>query len=327
MSKVLLVTGATGKQGGAVIDALLALDPTGARFTILAVARNTASPAAQQLLAKLPPGHNNLHLVQASLDDIPGLFSAARLAIDQQTTATSQHPIWGVFSVQPSLGPGVSASREVAQGTALVDGAIEAGVSHLVYSSVERGGDARSWDAPTTVPHFGTKQRVERHLRDATAPGTPGAAMRWTVLRPVAFMDNLAPGLKTAVFLAALRNHIGDAGKKMQWVATADVGVFAAKAFADPGGWDRRAVGLAGDELTFEEMSEAFERATGRPAPVAYWFLGSALARVARELRLMIEWFAEEGFKADIAARRAEHPGMLTMEEWLVAKSQFAVRE
>ncbi|GAB1315378.1 NmrA-like domain-containing protein [Madurella fahalii] len=327
MSKVLLITGATGKQGGAVIDSLLALDPTGASFTILAVTRDTSSPAAQRLLNKIPPGHNNLRLVQADLDDAPGLFSAARLALGAATTSANPNAIWGVFSLQPSLGPGISSDREIAQGTSLIDCAISAGVRHFIYSSVERSGDDKSWSNPTPVPHFQTKYHIERHLRDATSPGRPGAGMGWTILRPVAFMDNLAPGFKTSVFLAAMRNHLDEDGKRLQWIATADIGVFAAKAFADPEGWDGKAVGLAGDELSFAQMSGAFEGATGSPAPAAHWFFGSALTKVAKELRLMLEWFADEGFKADIEGRRREHPGLLTMEAWLARKSGFVASE
>lgn len=327
MSKALLIIGATGKQGGAVIDALLSLDPTGAIFTILAVTRDATSPAAQRLLAKLPTGYNNLRVVQANLDDAPGLFSAARLALGASATLKKPNAIWGVFSVQPSLGPGISPDREIAQGTSLVDCAVSASVEHFVYSSVERGGDDRSWSNPTPVPHFQTKHHIEWHLRDATSPGKPGAGMGWTILRPAAFMDNLAPGFKTSVFLAAMRNHLGEDGKTLQWVATADIGVFAAKAFADPEGWNGRAVGLAGDELSFAQMSGTFERATGSPAPAAHWLFGSVLTRVAKELGLMIKWFADEGFKADVEARSKEHPGLLTMEAWLVTRSGFTVRE
>jgi len=150
--------------------------------------------------------------------------------------------------------------------------------------------------------------------------------MGWTILRPVAFMDNLEPGMKTKVFIAALWNHLGDRDKAMQWVATADIGVFAAKAFAAPAEWNHRAVGIAGDELTMEQLSASFARATGNPAPVTYWPLGSLLTTAVQEVRLMIGWFASSGYKADIAARRRDHPGLLTMEEWLPKKSGFATK-
>ncbi|KAK4228651.1 putative negative transcriptional regulator [Podospora fimiseda] len=313
MSKSLLITGATGKQGGAVIDALLNSDASGNNFTILAVTRNTSSASSKRLASR----SQNIRLVEGNLDDVPALFEAAK-------SANNGQPIWGVFSVQVSLGPGVTVEGEIKQGTALIDGAIEAGVTHFVYSSVERGGDSVSWDNPTPIPHFQSKQRIEQHLRTVTAAGEPGTSMGWTVLRPVAFMDNLAPGFPTKVFMAALRNWLGDNKKKLQWVATQDIGVFAAKVFEDPQKWNRKAVGLAGDELTVEELCKAFAKATGNPAPITFWFFGSALTYAVKEMGLMIGWFASDGYKADIETRRKDYPGMLTMEQWLEKKSGWA---
>ncbi|KAI0105612.1 NAD(P)-binding protein [Hypoxylon sp. NC0597] len=306
-SKVLLITGATGNQGGAVINALLSQDLN--QFTILAVTRDAKSSSANRLLQKSP----SIKLVQGNLDNVPDLFEEARKVHPQ--------PIWGVYSVQISLGKGVTLESEVAQGKALIDESIKAGVTHFVYGSVERGGDDASWDTPTPIPHFQSKYQIERYLRDVTDPGKPGASMGWTILRPVAFMDNLAPGMPTKVFLAAMHNHLGN--KRMQWIATSDIGVFAVKAFAEPERWNRRAVGLAGDELTWEQLNASFSNATGSPVPVTYWFLGSMLTYMVNEVSLMIGWFASDGYKADVAARRKDHPELLTMEKWLVKESSF----
>jgi uncharacterized protein YbjT (DUF2867 family) len=138
-------------------------------------------------------------------------------------------------------------------------------------------------------------------------------------------MDNLAPGFPTKVFLAALRKWLGN--KPVQWVATSDIGVFAAKAFTNPTSWNHRAIGLAGDELNFDQINKAFQNATGHPVPVTYWFLGSALTWIVTELALMIGWFASDGYRADIKACRAEHPEMLTMEKWLVKESLFDTKD
>jgi uncharacterized protein YbjT (DUF2867 family) len=82
---VVLVTGATGKQGGAVIQSLLNKD---AGFEILAVTRDTKSPSAQKLSQKAP----TIKLVEGNLDNPARIF-------DNAQTVTSS-PIWGVFSVQ-----------------------------------------------------------------------------------------------------------------------------------------------------------------------------------------------------------------------------------
>lgn len=118
--KTLLITGATGNQGGAVIDALLKLPSPFVR-TIFAVTRDAWSPAAQRLAAR----SDKIKLVEGDLDDVPKLFRAA-------ARANRGRPIYGVYSVQVSRGPGVTPENEVKQGKDLVDEAIATGVRHFV---------------------------------------------------------------------------------------------------------------------------------------------------------------------------------------------------
>ncbi|KAJ8104428.1 hypothetical protein ONZ43_g7856 [Nemania bipapillata] len=172
MSKVVLVTGATGRQGSATIDALL--DQKEEDFTILAVTRDLTTTTAKNLASK----SSSIRLIEGDLDDVPSLF--------RQAQKWAGAPIWGVYSVQVSMGKDVTSEREVRQGKALIDESIKIGVNHFVYSSVERGGDEASWNNPTPIPHFRTKYDIEHHLRDSTAAGKPGEHMGWTILRPVA---------------------------------------------------------------------------------------------------------------------------------------------
>lgn len=86
MSRAILVTGATGKQGGALIKALLAENRG---FQILAVTRDTNSPSAQRLAAK----SSDITLIQGDFGDTEAIFKAAEQAATSNT-------IWGVFSVQ-----------------------------------------------------------------------------------------------------------------------------------------------------------------------------------------------------------------------------------
>lgn len=168
--KVILVTGATGKQGGGVIDALLAQKDQ--QWELLAVTRTASSGSAQKLAAK----SSSIKLVEGNLDDVPALFEAAK--------KVASGPIWGVYSVQVSQGKGVTHEGEIAQGKNLIDESIKEGVKHFVYSSVDRGGNEKSWDVETPIPHFQSKYHLERYLREQA-----GEKMGWTVLRPVAFMD------------------------------------------------------------------------------------------------------------------------------------------
>lgn len=302
MSKAILVTGATGKQGGSVVDAILDL-PNASEYTILAVTRDANSGSAKKLAAK----SQSIKLVEGNLDDAPSLFKNA---------SEAAKAIWGVYSVQISMGKGVTFEGEVKQGCDLVDESVKHGVKQFVYSSVERGGDEKSWDNPTPIPHFQTKQLIEVHLRDHAGQ------MGWTILRPVAFMDNLQPGFPSKVFMTAVHNTLGDS-KPMQWVATSDIGFFVAQAFAKPEEWNHKAVGLAGDELTVPGINKAFENKTGYPLGTTFSFLGSALMWGVAELGHMINWFGTDGYKADISKLRQLHPGLMNMETWIEQKSSF----
>lgn len=70
MSRVLLITGATDKQGGSVIKSLLAQN---ADFQILAVTRDATSPAAKRLTAASP----KITVIQGNLDDTETIFENA----------------------------------------------------------------------------------------------------------------------------------------------------------------------------------------------------------------------------------------------------------
>jgi len=293
----------------AVIDALLSRPS--ADFTILAVTRDAKSARAKRLAAKSP----SIKLVEGNLDAAPALFASAK-------TVAAETPLWGVFSVQVVMGKGVTLEGEVRQGKALIDESIKAGVKHFVYSSVERGGDARSWENPTPVPHFETKHRIEQYLRDSTADGK--SDMGWTILRPVIFLDNLTPGFVNKVFMTVLRDTVKD--KPLQWVATSDIGFFVAEAFEHREEWNKRAVGLAGDELTFEQLSKKFVDVTGSPVGTTFGLLGKALKHGVKEVGTMVNWFRDEGYKANITELKKVHPDLMDVETWLRRKSPFVVK-
>jgi len=84
-SRTLLITGATGKQGGSVINALLKAN---APFEILALTRNAQSASAQKLLKK----SSKIKLVTGDFSAVDDIFLQAKKA--------ASAPIWGVFSVQ-----------------------------------------------------------------------------------------------------------------------------------------------------------------------------------------------------------------------------------
>ncbi|KAL8669324.1 MAG: hypothetical protein Q9168_006080 [Polycauliona sp. 1 TL-2023] len=299
MSKTLLITGATGKQGRACIESLLS-SPSPSSFSILALTRNTASPSATRLAQRSP----QIKLIQGDLDDCPGIF-----------TSISQ-PIHGVFGVTTPMG-----GKEEAQGKALVDASLKAGVKQFVFTSVERGGDEKSWHNPTVVPHFLTKHHIEQHMLEKIKASSNIERMKWTILRPVAFMDNLQPGFLGKLFASAWKITLPPStNQKLQLIATEDVGWFAAQAFLKPEEYADRAISLAGDEISYTEADDAFKSKLGYMMPLTFGPLARFGVWASKDFGTMCDFFRDEGFGADVDGLRRLHPGMMSFADWLEKK-------
>ncbi|KAH6985566.1 hypothetical protein EDB80DRAFT_590398 [Ilyonectria destructans] len=308
MSRNLLITGTTGKQGGSVVEAVL--DRFSQDFTILAVTRNAQSPSAARLTKK----SSTVKLVEGNLDDVPSLLRAAK--------KVASGPIWGVYSAQAAVTKSTTFEGEIRQGIALIDESIKNGVKQFVYSSVDRGGNERSWTNPSPIPHFKSKHQIEHYLRDSTVNGK--SSMGWTILRPVIFLDNITPDFQAKVFMMSLRNTMKD--KPLQWIATSDIGVFAAEAFANPERFCGPAIGLAGEELTFEELNQRFKDVTGSGVGTTISLLGKALKAGVKEVGLMLDWFKDDGYNVDMQLAKSIHPHVKDVEGWLKRESAFVVR-
>jgi uncharacterized protein YbjT (DUF2867 family) len=205
---------------------------------------------------------------------------------------------------------------EEGDGKKLVDAALKNGVSHFVYTSAERAGEV-----PTNVPHFITKHNIEQHL----FAKTKGSNMSWTVLRPVAFFENLTPNFFGKVFTTSILMRLGEHDKKLQLIGTSDIGWFAAQAFinADKEEYKNKSMSLAGDELTYDEMRSIFEKKTGQPLPTTYAFLAAILHWMSADFGMMFRWFRAVGFAADIPALRKMKPDMKDFGTWLETESAW----
>ncbi|PYI31358.1 nucleoside-diphosphate-sugar epimerase family protein [Aspergillus indologenus CBS 114.80] len=298
----ILVTGATGKQGSALIRNLVARN---APYEILAVTRNSNSGFAQELLQL----SSKIKVVEGNLDNPAGIFDNAHKA--------TQSPIWGVYSVQIAIGNG---PQEEPQGKALVDEALKQNVEFFVYSSVDRGGEASS-TTPTKIPHFQHKHNIERYLVEKSK----NTEMKWFILRPTAFYENLVPGFFGKVFATCFKMALK--GKPLQMVATSDIGYFGAEGFLHPEAWEGKALSLAGDEITYDQMVEIFQRKTGQPIPSTFRVLCSMFMASMKDMGYMFKWFHDEGYKADIPELRRMHPELKDFGTWLETESEFETKE
>ncbi|KAJ3052258.1 hypothetical protein HK097_006622 [Rhizophlyctis rosea] len=299
MSRNVLIIGATNNQGQSAVAALLSRAPS--EFTLLAATRDPSSPSAQRLQTQ----HPTLKLIRGDLTDSSALLTSAKVAVPNQ-------PIWAVLMLAGNV--------EDSLGKALVTASIDAGVSHFVYSSIDRGGIEHSWQTPTNVPHFRAKYTIENHLRFSTTDGK--SSMKWTILRSVAFFENLSPGFANKIFMTAFRDTV-PATKSVQWVSAVDVGHFAAEVAINASEYQNRVVGVAGDELTFQEMSDVLKKVTGEPAGTTFGFLGSLLKNGVKDVGTLLDFMGQEGFKVDLVECRKVRPGVMDFEAWLKNESTF----
>jgi uncharacterized protein YbjT (DUF2867 family) len=150
-SKLILVTGATGHQGGASLRHLIQRG-----FPCRALTRDPANPKARNLVG------GGIEAVRGDMQDTASL----NRALDG---------VYGVHGVQAHNDTGVDG--EIREGINLVDAAKRSRITHFVYSSVSAA------DQRTGIPHFDSKFRIEEHLR--------GTGVPYTIVRPVFFMENL----------------------------------------------------------------------------------------------------------------------------------------
>ena len=148
--KLILVSGVTGRQGGAVARELLSRG-----YPVRGLTRNPDSERAQQLAGL------GIEMVKGDFDDVDSLNSATQ-------------GVYGVFSVQNFWEHGKEG--EIRQGSNLADAAKQAGVSHFVYTSVANA------DKNTGIPHFDSKYEIEKYIQSIQLP--------YTIIRPVSFMEN-----------------------------------------------------------------------------------------------------------------------------------------
>ena len=194
--------------------------------------------------------------------------------LDADSLRAAFEGAYGVYSVQTWRGPGGIAAEKEA-GFNVAQAAADAGIAHLVYSSV--GGADR---APE-VAHFVSKPEIEQHI---AALGLPA-----TILRPVFFMDNFrwqAAGIQAGKLVQGVKPTT-----RLQLVAVDDIGAFAALAFGAPDEWIGRTLEIAGDELTLVEAAEVFAERLGRP--VAYSSEHEDRPGGGDEARKMAAWFED----------------------------------
>ena len=305
--KIIAIVGATGAQGGGLARAIAA-DRSGA-FSGRAITRKVDSEKARALAAQ------GLEVVAADLDDEKSLERAFAGA----------HGVYCVTNFWEHFSP----ERELVQAGHMARAAKAAGVSHVVWSTLEdtrRRVPLSDPRLPTLkgkykVPHFDAKGEA-----DALFAGLPT-----TFLLAAWYFENLiyfgagprrAPdgGLVLAIPLG---------GAKLPGISSEDIGRCAYGIFRRGGEMIGRRAGIAGDVLSGAEMAAALSRALGQTVSFVdvpfdqYRALGFP---GADDLANMFEYQAmlgEEFYRSrDVALARSLNPALQSFAQWLEANAR-----
>ncbi|MFQ6226767.1 NmrA family NAD(P)-binding protein [Nocardia sp. NPDC002869] len=289
----ILVTGATGRQGGATARRLLA-----AGRPVHALVRDTEAPAALALTAA------GARLVRGDFDDLSGL-------------ARALEGVAGVFGIPPvALGPsGVDTELEAARGRALIDAAVAAGVEQVVFSTVASTSTSAPW------PGGAGKRAIEEYLLDRVAVPT--------VLRPVRFMTNYLGVAVAGIdgISRGVHRHLFPPHEPMQIIAVEDIAEFALLAFTDPARFAGRTLELAGDQPTPVAAAAAISEATGIAVRYEQLTDDEAAALGTEIAAVRTGWRDGHRWHADIEALRVIHPGLRTFGDWLAESGATVLRD
>lgn len=261
----------------------LARELSGKGFKLKGLTRKPDGEAAKQAAAL------GVELVRGDLDDEASLTSALK-------------DTWGVYAVQNTWEAGVEKEEE--QGKRFARLAKAAGVSHFVYTSV---GSAH---LKTGIPHFDNKARVEGVVKEL------GFASH-VIFRPVFFMENLLSPwfMQGDKLTAALKPDT-----PLQMIAVKDIGRIEAHGFTRAAELAGREIDLAGDAVSMSRAAEVLTRTLKKPIELVTIPI-DAVRQNNEDFALMLQWFEDVGYSADVAKLNAEFGKSLTFEEWASSKS------
>jgi uncharacterized protein YbjT (DUF2867 family) len=276
---LVLVTGATGRQGGAVARHLL-----DGGFRVRALTRDPEKAGAKRL------SERGAEIARGDLDD--------RASLEKGIAGCH-----GVFSVQNYWEKGVGYEGEVRQGRQLADVAKAAGVGHFVQSSIciHPGGEAA---APE---HFRSKFVIEDHIRSIDLPAT--------MVRTVMFAENFTDPQYGRMMVPILRGSLAD-DVPMHLVVVDDIGRMVRRVCEDPARYLGRTVDVVSEILTIGQITAAWERASGKKRP--WWKMPHFLLRlIGGEMAAQFRWNRDVRWRVTMDEVHRELPETASVEAYL----------
>lgn len=302
--KIIVVAGATGAQGGGLVRAIL--NDRNSEFTPRALTRDPGSDKAKAL------ADMGAEVVQADLHDQAGLRNAFEGAYGAYCVTF----FWEHFSPETEFLEASNMARAVK----------DAGVKHVIWSTLE---DTRKWiplEDPRmpvllgkySVPHFDVKAEADELFADTGVPVT--------YLLASFYWENfiyVGQGPKADAD-GSLTLSMPMADKKLAGIASEDIGKCAYGVFRRGSELAGRRIGIAGDQLTGEEMAAKFAKALGRPVrynAVPFDVYRGLNFPGAEEMGNMYQFYADfeevVGSSRNVAFSRQLNPELQSFDEWL----------
>ncbi|EXJ88043.1 hypothetical protein A1O1_04970 [Capronia coronata CBS 617.96] len=239
MSKLLVVFGATGQQGGSVIEHVLDDPELCSQYKIRGVTRDTTSATAQALKEK------GVEVVQADLDDEPSIAPVLQDA----------HTIFAMTT--PSYSPTWKGS-EWAQGKAIADAAVVQGVQYIIFSTLPHVKEI-SGGKYTRVWGFDAKAAVEEYIRKLP--------VRSAFFSPGSFMQNWTGMVKPQQDASGdypVERHISPQTQLPLIDVAGDTGKFVGAILANPDKYEGQVFCAATKLYTMEQICQIMAKATGK---------------------------------------------------------------
>jgi len=298
--QTIAVVGVTGQQGGAVMNALLAMAP---RCVIRGITRD-ASTARAQAAAKVLGDRG--YLMEANLDDVESL----KVAFKGCSAVFGVTNFWDSGTMGLGGTVNMDPVKETAQGKNIGDAAKAAEVGHLIFSSIEDTRKSKGAEniprldrnakmqkhGQYLVPHFDGKNEAEEHIKTLGIPltiiWTPGFMSNYESVMKPARVPCSCGGADLYIFSDA----IGSA-RKMPLIGMADIGKAVVALFLKgPPQGVQGPVGIATDSMTGPEVAATFAEALGVRAiylSVPPWLFRKFPFPAAVDLGNMMQWMRQ----------------------------------
>ncbi|KAL4773898.1 hypothetical protein BDW60DRAFT_183054 [Aspergillus nidulans var. acristatus] len=238
MAQLLVVFGATGQQGGSVINHILSDPALSSKYSIRGVTRDASKPAAQELKTK------GLDIVSGDLDDPASIHAALQGA----------HT---VFAMTRTIYDEQAKTREERQGKTIADAAVATGARYLIWSSATHAGNTSGGKYP--VPAYDVRWDVEQYIR--------GLHIQSAFVVPATFMQNLrgimAPRPREDGTYAIANIHSPQA--RFPWLdVVADFGKFVGATLKQPEKYEGKVLVASSCIYSLDEVALILSKASGK---------------------------------------------------------------